>query len=83
MTSNDHVARTRHLPWGPAESGAMMAIVAMLGVQLGLAVAVRMFDQIGPLGMAWLRLICAGAILLVAVRPRPSDFTRRDLLACA
>ncbi|MGA4539522.1 EamA family transporter [Uniformispora flossi] len=83
MTSNDHVAPTRHLPWGPAESGAMMAVVAMLGVQLGLAIAVRMFDQIGPLGMAWLRLVCAGAILLVVVRPRPSDFTRRDLLACA
>ncbi|NUU25169.1 MAG: EamA family transporter [Streptomycetaceae bacterium] len=59
-----------------------MAVLAMLCVQLGLAVSVRLFDQIGPLGTAWLRLLCAGAILLVFVRPRRADFTRRDLLAC-
>ncbi|NEA56149.1 EamA family transporter [Streptomyces sp. SID13666] len=51
-------------------------------VQLGLGLSVPLLDQLGPLGTAWLRLAWAGILLLVLVRPRPSDFTRKDLLAC-
>lgn len=51
-----------------------MAVAAMLSVQLGLAVSVGLFDQIGPAGAAWLRLAWAGVLLLVLVRPRPSAF---------
>ncbi|MEU8135419.1 EamA family transporter [Streptodolium elevatio] len=65
-----------------AETGAAMALAAMFCVQLGLAVSVHMFDRLGPLGAAWMRLFWAAAILLVLVRPRRSDFTRRDLVAC-
>jgi inner membrane transporter RhtA len=54
----------------------------MLCVQLGLAVSVGLIGQLGPLGVAWLRLVWAGALLLVFVRPRPRDFTRSGLLAC-
>ncbi|NJC68399.1 EamA family transporter [Planosporangium thailandense] len=53
----------------------------MLCVQLGLAASVGLFDRVGPQGAAWLRLAWAGVILLVAVRPRPSRFTRSGLLA--
>jgi inner membrane transporter RhtA len=63
-------------------TGASMAIASILSVQLGLAVAVGLFDRIGPDGAAWLRLAWAGVLLLVIVRPRPSAFSRRGLVAC-
>jgi inner membrane transporter RhtA len=53
-----------------------MATVSMLCVQLGLAVSVGLVDQIGATGAAWLRLFWAGIILLVLVRPRPSQLSR-------
>jgi inner membrane transporter RhtA len=65
-----------------AEGGAAMAVGSMLCVQLGLALSVRLFDRLGPLGVVALRLGWAGLVLPVLVRPRPRDFTRRDLLAC-
>src|SRR3954467_8157568 len=55
--------------------GASMAIVSMLCVQLGLAVALNLTDDLGVEGTAWLRLVWAGLILVVLVRPRPSDFS--------
>jgi inner membrane transporter RhtA len=70
----------RHLDG--AEGGTLMAVGSMFCVQLGLALSVRMFDRLGPLGVVALRLGWAGLLLLVLVRPRPRDFTRRDLLAC-
>jgi inner membrane transporter RhtA len=51
-------------------------------VQLGLALSVHLFGQLGPLGVTGLRLAWAGLILVVLVRPRPRRFTRGDLLAC-
>ncbi len=53
----------------------------MLSVQLGLAVSVGLAHEIGPAGVAWLRLAWAGVLLLVFVRPRPADFGRPALLA--
>ncbi len=63
-------------------AGAAMALTSMLCVQLGLAVSVGLFDQIGPEGAAWLRLSWAGVLLVVLIRPRPTAFTRSSLLAC-
>lgn len=63
-------------------TGTGMAVVAMVCVQVGLAVSVGLFDRIGPEGAAWLRLAWAGVILVLLVRPRPSSFAARDLLAC-
>ncbi|KAB2339851.1 EamA family transporter [Actinomadura rudentiformis] len=54
----------------------------MICVQLGLAVSVGLIDQLGAEGVAWLRLAWAGILLLIIVRPRPSAFSRADLLAC-
>ena len=59
-----------------ARTGASMAVASMLTVQLGIATAVGLFDQVGPLGAAWLRLAWAGLIMLVVLRPKPSTFTR-------
>lgn len=62
-------------------AGASMAIASMLCVQLGLAASVGLIDEIGAVGTAWLRLSWAGLLLLVLLRPRPSMFDRRTLLA--
>ena len=59
-----------------------MAVASMSCVQLALALSVHLFGQLGPLGVAGLRLIWAGIILLILVRPRPGNFTRPDLRAC-
>ena len=54
-----------------------MAMVSMLCVQLGLAASVGLIDQIGSEGAAWLRLVWAGLLMLVIVRPRRSAFSRQ------
>lgn len=59
-----------------------MAVVAMTSVQLGVALSVGLFDDIGALGTAWLRLAWAGALLLVLVRPWRLRLTPRVLRAC-
>lgn len=59
-----------------------MAIASMSCVQLGLAVSVHLFGQLGPLGVTGLRVGWSGLLLLVLVRPRLRHFTRGDLLAC-
>jgi inner membrane transporter RhtA len=59
-----------------------MAVTSMSCVQLGLALSVHLLGQLGPLGVAALRLAWAGVLLPALVRPRPRDFTGRDLLAC-
>lgn len=57
-------------------TGASMAVVSMMCVQLGLAASVGLIDQVGAGGAAWLRLFWAGVLLLLVVRPRPSTFDR-------
>jgi inner membrane transporter RhtA len=69
-------------PLGGAGSGAVMAVGSMSCVQLGLALSAHLLNQLGPLGIAGLRLALAGVLLLILVRPRPRDFTRKDLVAC-
>ena len=61
--------------------GTAMAVGSMTCVQVGLALTVPLFGQIGPLGAVWLRLAWAAVILLVAIRPRPWQFRRPILLA--
>ncbi len=65
-----------------AGGGVMMAVGSMSCVQLGLALSAHLLDQLGALGIVGLRLAWAGVLLLVLVRPRPRDFTGKDLLAC-
>src|SRR3954468_7840305 len=65
----------------PARAGAGMALGAMISVQIGIAASVGLFDDVGAEGVAALRLAWAGVLLLVLVRPRPSAFSRRGLVA--
>ncbi|MER7952160.1 EamA family transporter [Streptomyces sp. NPDC096079] len=59
-----------------------MAVTSMSTVQLGSALTVPLFGQLGASGTAGLRLGWAGVLLLVLVRPRRRDFSRQDLVAC-
>ncbi|WP_371790073.1 EamA family transporter [Streptomyces sp. NBC_01471] len=68
---------------GGARTGFLMAVTSMATVQLGSALTVPLFGELGALSAAGLRLGWAGLILLVLIRPRRSDFTRPDLLACS
>jgi inner membrane transporter RhtA len=70
-------------PHARARAGAGMALAAIVCVQIGIAASVGLFDDVGPEGTAALRLAWAGVILLVLVRPRPSEFSRRGLVASA
>jgi inner membrane transporter RhtA len=74
---------TRTAPPNPARTGAGMALAAMVCVQIGIALSVGLFDEVGAEGAAALRLAWAGVLLLVLIRPRPSAFTRRGLIASA
>lgn len=60
-----------------------MAVTAMLSVQLGVAVAIGLIDQVGAEGAAWLRLAWAGLLFLPFLRPRSAGFTRRSVATCA
>jgi inner membrane transporter RhtA len=62
-------------------TGAGMALISMLCVQLGIAASVGLFDEVGAEGAACLRLAFAGLILLAIVRPRPDAFSRSSLSA--
>jgi inner membrane transporter RhtA len=66
-----------------ARTGVLMATTSMVSVQTGLAASVGLISQIGAEGAAWLRLVWAGVLLLLIVRPRREQFTRRSLLASA
>jgi inner membrane transporter RhtA len=81
--TTDNPGPTGHDPRRSARTGAGFAVVSMLTVQLGIAVAVGLFDDVGPLGAAWLRLAWAGLIMLVLLRPRRSQFTRSSFAASA
>lgn len=59
-----------------------MALAAMCCVQLGLAVSVGLSDQLGAEGVAWLRLMWAGAILIAVARPWRTSFSPTALRTC-
>jgi inner membrane transporter RhtA len=66
-----------------ARTGAALALGSMSCVQLGLAASVDLLTRLPAEGVAALRLVWAGVLLLVIVRPRPSSFTRSSLGAAA
>jgi inner membrane transporter RhtA len=62
-------------------TGLSMALVAMVSVQMGLAVSIGLIDELGSTGAAWLRLSWAAVLFLLIVRPRPRTYTREALIA--
>jgi inner membrane transporter RhtA len=58
-----------------------LAVVAMLSVQLGAAISVGLFDEIGIAGTAWLRITLGAAGFVLIARPRYWHWTGRELRA--
>lgn len=58
-----------------------LAVAAMLSVQVGAALSVRLFDQVGAGGTAWLRLTAGAVIFLLISRPRLRGLQWPDLRA--
>lgn len=81
LVSTDTMIVSARPSLAPARAGTLMAVGSMACVQLGLALSVPLFGQVGPLGAVWLRLAWAALILLAVVRPRPWRFRRPVLLA--
>jgi inner membrane transporter RhtA len=65
-----------------ARVGTSLAFAAMCCVQLGVAVSVGLSHRLGAEGVAWLRLVWAGLMLVVAARPRRSSFSPSALRIC-
>jgi len=56
-----------------------LVLGAATSVQFGAALAATLFDQLGPGGTVWLRLLFAAVILLVLWRPSLKDRPAREL----
>jgi inner membrane transporter RhtA len=62
----------------------MLVLGGITSVQIGSAVATKLFAQAGPGGASLLRLVWASVILVALWRPRPGSLTRRQwMLAVA
>ena len=59
----------------------MLASAAMLSVQLGAAISVGLFDEIGVAGTAWLRLSLGAVGFILIARPRYWQWSWRELRA--
>lgn len=68
------------VPRRDAPHPVMLAVLAIVSVQFGNALAGALFAQVGPLGAAALRLLLAALILLAVIRPRVHGWDRRTWL---
>jgi inner membrane transporter RhtA len=59
----------------------MLAVTAMLSVQLGAAISVGLFDDVGVGGTAWLRLSLGAIGFILLARPRYWRWSLRELRA--
>ena len=68
------------VPRRAALDPVLLAVLAIISVQFGNAIAGSLFTQVGPLGAAALRLLLAAVILLAVIRPRVRGWDRRTWL---
>ncbi|MBN1528047.1 MAG: EamA family transporter [Thermoleophilaceae bacterium] len=60
-----------------------LVLVAIASVQLGGALAKTLFDEIGPGGTVWLRILTAAVVLAAVWRPRSRGLARDEILLVA
>jgi inner membrane transporter RhtA len=58
-----------------------LAVVAMFSVQIGAAISVGLFDDIGVAGTAWLRITLGAIGFILIARPRYWQWSLRELRA--
>nr|MBA2566270.1 EamA family transporter [Thermoleophilaceae bacterium] len=78
------------VPGASAERAASRAVpptglvlVAIGSTQLGAALAKSLFDEVGPAGTVFLRVLFAALVLVALWRPRLRRFGRRELALAA
>lgn len=71
---NASAALAKTPPWA-------WAMLAMLSIQMGSALAITLFPAVGPAGTAWLRLSLGAVILILIVRPRWRSIRRKHVPA--
>lgn len=57
-----------------------LVVAAAVSVQSGAAIAVGLFNRIGPLGAVWIRLAVAAVVMLAVSRPRLRTASRQAVL---
>jgi inner membrane transporter RhtA len=72
-------APARGLPLVDHVPPAGLVLGAIVSVQFGAAIAITLFDEVGPLGTNLLRLAFSALILMVAWRPRVRGRSAADL----
>ena len=60
-----------------------LVLIDILTVQLGAGIAKRLFDDITPTGLVWIRLATSAVILVAMARPRLRGRSSRDWLVMA
>jgi len=63
----------------PRPHGVPLVLVAITSLQFGAALGRTIFDETGPAGTALLRAFFAAVILVAIWRPRPREYSARDL----
>ncbi len=59
----------------------MLAVVAMISVQLGAAISLGLFEEIGVAGTAWIRITIGAIGFVLIARPRYWKWSRQELRA--
>ncbi len=71
-------ATSRHINHTPPE---ILFLVSAIAQYMGAVIAVRLFDDIAPATVAWIRVLSAGGVLsLFALRRRHKKWTRHDFM---
>lgn len=55
-----------------------LVVIGVVSVQLGAGIAKRLFDDITPTGLVWIRLTASAVILVAVARPALGGRSRRD-----
>ena len=63
----------------PLVPAPVLVLVAIASVQLGGALAKTLFDEIGPGGTVWVRILTAAVVLAAVWRPRARGLAREDV----
>lgn len=78
MTSGSLPMSSARGVYGAVPPSALV-LLAVLSAQLGGGLAKRLFDELPPSGMVFLRIAIAAAVLVPFARPRLGGLSRRDL----
>ena len=79
-TSNIGTVPTTSQRSSRRNAAVLFALASMTSAQLGAALSRPYFHQLGSAGVVWIRLLFAGAALLLYSRPSLTSRTRRELL---